>query len=317
MLNVRKRPAPEPILPLDARKQPRTAFFNNRGENQSPSSDVGLLSRWKGIARDIVDLGRDTFTFLVQGDGHRKAREIPFRNSPSDPILISSSPEPSSSSVRNSPAVTSSIRPFSTPQRASGSLSSTFSETPFTASSFSFPTLPSSSTSALASSPYLVPPPPFSSSRKRRKGSMGPPPVPPYDSSAYSVLSTSEASTSRRSTPRSAVERELRNLDLERKRGYKNREHIHAAQHKQAVQATRKEDFIEMQRELFRIEQRRGYRSDFNEFQGFLDYKSKLEQLSRKDIFLARSSNLSAFGDPTETSTSILFTGKSSRTLRS
>uniref|UniRef100_A0A0W0FY53 Putative cysteine proteinase n=1 Tax=Moniliophthora roreri TaxID=221103 RepID=A0A0W0FY53_MONRR len=299
MLNVRKRPAPEPILPLDARKQPRTAFFNNRGENQSPSSDVGLLSRWKGIARDIVDLGRDTFTFLVQGDGHRKAREIPFRNSPSDPIFISSSPEPSSSS------------------RASGSLSSTFSETPFTASSFSFPTLPSSSTSALASSPYLVPPPPFSSSRKRRKGSMGPPPVPPYDSSAYSVLSTSEASTSRRSTPRSAVERELRNLDLERKRGYKNREHIHAAQHKQAVQATRKEDFIEMQRELFRIEQRRGYRSDFNEFQGFLDYKSKLEQLSRKDIFLARSSNLSAFGDPTETSTSIPFIGKSSRTLRS
>ncbi|KAK1232586.1 hypothetical protein PQX77_004254 [Marasmius sp. AFHP31] len=51
-------------------------------------------------------------------------------------------------------------------------------------------------------------------------------------------------------------------------------------QHKRNVEATRKSDLVELQKELFHLRQSGGYRSDFPTFQGYLDYKKKLESLN-------------------------------------
>ncbi|KAL0579803.1 hypothetical protein V5O48_002214 [Marasmius crinis-equi] len=288
MLNHRKRPAPEPIIPVASRKQPRTGLCNSNGQTQSPSSSTGLLSRWKGFAKDFVELGRDTFSFFLQGEDKPKLRTIPFRNSPSNPIIISSSPEPSIHS--QTPKGELNRHPygnsFSTPRRNSDTFTSEPSEAAFSSRSFSFPT---ASTPGNIS-PALIPPPPFSSSRKRKVGAMGPPPDPTFPRSATSsIFAPSEASVSGRSTPRSAVERELRNLDFDavQKRRYQHRDHILVTQHRRDVKANLRSDLEAMQRELFQMQQSRGYRSDFSTFQGFLDYKSKLELLNKRDHTLA------------------------------
>ncbi|KAG7099478.1 hypothetical protein E1B28_001326 [Marasmius oreades] len=287
MLNIRKRPAPEPIIPLNARKQSRTAILNNIGEKQSPSSNHGLLSRWSGFAKDFVELGLDTFNFFLLGEEKQKRGNIPFRNSPSNPIVISSSPEPSQT-AREGPIKTPRTNSSSTQRRHSDTFTSELSEGPFTARSLSFP---SSSTPGNIS-PALIPPSPFSSSRKRKLGAMGPPPEPSNLHSSRFSLAPSEATASGRSTPRSAVERELKTLDVYPKKHFRHREHIHAAQHKRDVQASRKLEMEEMQKQLFNFNQRRGYRSNFSTFKGFLDYKSKLESLSenKRDILSPSSS---------------------------
>ncbi|KAF9270478.1 cysteine proteinase [Marasmius fiardii PR-910] len=280
MLNTRKRPAPEPIIPINIRKQPRTSLFNNIGEKQSPSSNHGLLSRWKGFAKDFVDLGRDTFSFLLLGEEKQKSHSRPFRNSPSNPIVISSSPEPSLI-TREELIKTPRTNSFSTPRRNSGTYTSEISEAAFTSRSFSFP----SSSTPRNISPALIPPPPFSSSRKRKLGAMGPPPEPSNLHSISPYYVPSEGTLSGRSTPRSVVERELRTLDIYPKRSYQHREHIYAAQHKRAVEVARKTE-IEISKELYILKQRKGYRSDFETFKGFLDYQSKLESMNgnRRDI---------------------------------
>jgi hypothetical protein len=73
-MNPRKRPAAEPLLPLQAPKQPRTTMVGYDGGNPSPSERVGLISRWKRVCSDVVHLAVDTvkapFGFIGQSLHH-------------------------------------------------------------------------------------------------------------------------------------------------------------------------------------------------------------------------------------------------------
>ena len=59
-MNTRKRPAAEPLLPLHAPKQPRTAMAECDGGNPSTLDRAGILSRWKRVVSDLSALTVDT-----------------------------------------------------------------------------------------------------------------------------------------------------------------------------------------------------------------------------------------------------------------
>ncbi|KAK7463847.1 hypothetical protein VKT23_007183 [Stygiomarasmius scandens] len=135
--------------------------------------------------------------------------------------------------------------------------------------------------------PSTSPSIPFSSRARRRNpvGSMGPPPTPPPR-----VLfpdSSSEASSSRPSTPnRSQVESALSSHSYPHvvKRNYNNRQHIHSSSHKKSVAETRKKDLEEMQRKVYELKKSQGFTSDFKDFQSFIDYGASLQAANERSI---------------------------------
>lgn len=67
-MNHRKRPAPEPLLPLRAPKQQRTARrYQNTAHISQSVSDKNIFSRWISLGTDALSLVKDTAAHILHG----------------------------------------------------------------------------------------------------------------------------------------------------------------------------------------------------------------------------------------------------------
>ncbi|KZT06770.1 cysteine proteinase [Laetiporus sulphureus 93-53] len=84
-MNLRKREAPEPLLPLRAAKQPRLSKSNAYGDTSSANQMEGLPARWMRLGMDFVTLTLETarstwnsVSSLLQGTDDALSATSPF-----------------------------------------------------------------------------------------------------------------------------------------------------------------------------------------------------------------------------------------------
>ncbi|KAF5382935.1 hypothetical protein D9757_006282 [Collybiopsis confluens] len=290
-MNDRKRPAPEPLLPLHS-KHPRTALVTANGETQSPASAAILATRCKRIIHEIKGLTKDTLLLfsgrVVSPDSRLPSPEetVPRESLSQSPPLSPGSTSQSTvealvqpeSSVLASPIINNAFA-SPTPLRPTNLAATTsYSAIPSTAQ-FSFTPLrkpwTSSSRSSEVSFPIissprhspLIPPSsannPYSSRGKRTKNTMGPPPDQP------SKLESSQLSP--------ALQKTLESLKAtQRTRTYENRPHILMIQHKDKV----KKGLEETKEELFKLKKKQGFKSNREDFESYLNFKFMLQSTS-------------------------------------
>lgn len=87
-----KRNASDPLLPLRSPKQARKTFIRADGERASPSESETLGSRWKAVAKSVVDLTRETANYLVFStwplQGCSRILTARFRKSDADTLTL-------------------------------------------------------------------------------------------------------------------------------------------------------------------------------------------------------------------------------------
>ncbi|KAG6837119.1 hypothetical protein H0H93_014425 [Arthromyces matolae] len=267
-MNVRKRPAEEPLLPLYSAKQQRTRMVGYNGDNSTPTQDVGLLSRWKSLSAHFTELASDTLKAVVFGhSGPLSARDFFFPNYlpniKADGMQQFNSPSISSRSLSNSEdlvagdrrSVIQTLKARDSCPEGNTSLSCSANMLPRTFA-------PSSSSSDLEIRQHNGLSSPFSSPTRLMTSG--------FDHIKPDVNGILPQNSHTKN-----------NWDEVKPRNYKNREHIYSKAHKAQVRAETERMKEEMQRKLYTIK-----RSS-----GLLAFQAKLEQLDHRDAFSQRESS--------------------------